>query len=92
MEQLKGMSDAEARRWLQKHGYGVGDIEMIMAGEDPNAAPEPIEEPVPVAVKAAPEPKKEAPKAVEVKAAPAPVAKAAPAPKPVAKPAPKASK
>ena len=37
MDEIKGMSDAEARRWLQKHGYGVGDIEMIVAGEDPTA-------------------------------------------------------
>jgi hypothetical protein len=34
MEEIKGMSDAEARRWLQKHGYGVGEIDGIMAGED----------------------------------------------------------
>ena len=88
MEEIKGMSDAEARRWLQKHGYGVGDIDMIMAGEDPNAPQELVAEPAPVVVEAAPapkpEPKAEAPKPVEVKAAPAP--------KPVAAPAPKAKK
>jgi hypothetical protein len=90
MEEIKGMSDAEARRWLQKHGYGVGDIDMIMAGEDPNAPQELVAEPAPVVVEAAPapkpkpEPKAEAPKPVEVKSAPAP--------KPVAAPAPKAKK
>ena len=88
MEEIKGMSDAEARRWLQKHGYGVGDIDMIIAGEDPNAPQELVAEPAPVVVEAAPspkpEPKTEAPKPVEVKSAPAP--------KPVAAPAPKAKK
>jgi hypothetical protein len=90
MEEIKGMSDAEARRWLQKHGYGVGDIDMIIAGEDPNAPQELVAEPAPVVVEAAPAPKSEpkakaeAPKPVEVKSAPAP--------KPVAAPAPKAKK
>ena len=83
MDEIKGMSDAEARRWLQKHGYGVGDIEMILAGEDPTAD-DVASAPAPEPVKAAPAPKAEP--------APAPVAKAAPVPKPVAKPAPKASK
>lgn len=41
MEEIKGLSDAEARRWLQKHGYGVGEIEGIMAGEDMCANPGP---------------------------------------------------
>ena len=61
MEEIKGMSDAEARRWLQKHGYGVGDIEIIMAGEDPNAPAEPAPAPEakPEPVKAAPAPKSE---------------------------------
>ena len=37
MDEIKGMSDGDARKWLSKHGYGHGDIEMIMAGEDPTA-------------------------------------------------------
>jgi len=63
MDEIKGMSDADARKWLSKHGYGVGDIEMIMAGEDPTAAAAPP--PAPVVKKVAPvekaEPKKAAP-------------------------------
>ena len=63
MDEIKGMSDADARKWLSKHGYGVGDIDMIMAGEDPTAdAPPP---PAPVVKEVAPvekaEPKKAAP-------------------------------
>jgi len=89
MEEIKGMSDQEARRWLQKHGYGLGDIEMILAGENPTAddvAPEaPVPAPKPEPVKAAP-----APKAEPVKAAPAPKPKTIP--QPAAKAAPKASK
>jgi len=70
MEEIKGMSDAEARRWLQKHGYGVGDIEMIVAGEDPTADDVP---PPPVVAKPAPKPVKKAeakPVKVAVKVAP----------------------
>ena len=62
MDEIKGMSDAEARRWLQKHGYGVGDIEMIVAGEDPTAD----DVPPPVVSKPAPK--------VEVKTKSAPKA------------------
>ena len=58
MDEIKGMSDADARKWLSRHGYGVGDIDMIMAGEDPTAddAPPPaaiVKKVAPVA-KAAP--------------------------------------
>ena len=69
MDEIKGMSDAEARRWLQKHGYGVGDVEMIVAGEDPTADDVP---PPPVVSKPAPKAEvktKSAPKAtVAIKA------------------------
>ena len=58
MDEIKGMSDADARKWLSRHGYGVGDIDMIMAGEDPTAddmppAPPVVEKVAPVK-KAAP--------------------------------------
>jgi hypothetical protein len=68
MDEIKGMSDAEARRWLQKHGYGPGEIEGIMAGEDMTAnpgAPEAPKRPAP-APKAVPAPKP-VPKAKAVK-------------------------
>ena len=70
MEEIKGMSDAEARRWLMKHGYGLAEIDGIMAGEDMCANPgAPAEKAVPV--KAAPAPvTKAAPKAAATKAAP----------------------
>jgi len=84
MEQIKGMSDADARRWLMKHGYGLHQIDIIMAGGDDTENPGAPES-------SAPAPKAE-PKPEPVKAAPAPKAEPAPAPKPVAKPAPKASK
>ena len=68
MEEIKGMSDAEARRWLAKHGYGLAEIAGIMAGEDMCANPG---APAGPAVKAAPAPvAKAAPKAVATKAAP----------------------
>ena len=67
MDEIKGMSDAEARRWLQKHGYGVGDIEMIVAGEDPTA--DDVPPPPPVVSKPAPK--------VELKTKSAPKATAA---------------
>ena len=41
MEEIKGMSDHEARNWLMKHGYGLGEIDAILntaPAEDPNAA------------------------------------------------------
>ena len=70
MDEIKGMSDAEARRWLQKHGYGVGDVEMIVAGEDPTA--DDVPPPPPVVSKPAPKEEvktKSAPKAtVAIKA------------------------
>ena len=71
MEEIKGLSDAEARRWLQKHGYGVVEIEGIMAGEDMCANPGPP--PAPVVAAPAPKPAKTAeakPVKVAVKAAP----------------------
>ena len=46
MDEIKGMSDEDARKWLSKHGYGHGDIEMIMAGEDPTADAAPPAPPV----------------------------------------------
>ena len=61
MDEIKGMSDAEARRWLQKHGYGIGEIDGIMAGEDMTANPGAPE---------APKVAKPAPKVAPVKAAP----------------------
>ena len=68
MEEIKGMSDAEARRWLAIHGYGLAEIDGIMAGEDMCANPGAPEGP---AVKAAPAPvAKAAPKATATKAAP----------------------
>jgi len=73
MEEIKGMSDAEARRWLQKHGYGVGDIEMIVAGDDPTA--DDVPPPAPVVAAPAPKPVKKAeakPVKVAVKTAPKP--------------------
>ena len=70
MEEIKGMSDAEARTWLMKHGYGLAEIDGIMAGEDMCANPgAPAEKAAPV--KAAPAPvAKAAPKATATKAAP----------------------
>ncbi len=71
MEEIKGMSDAEARKYLMKHGYGLSEIDGIMAGEDMCANPgAPAEKIVPV--KAAPAPvAKAAPKAdAPVKAVP----------------------
>jgi hypothetical protein len=69
MEEIKGMSEVEARKWLMKHGYGLAEIDGIMAGEDmcanPGAPPEKAA-PAPVA-KAAP---KAAPTATATKAAP----------------------
>ena len=46
MDEIKGMSDADARKWLSRHGYGVGDIDMIMAGEAPTADDMPPAPPV----------------------------------------------
>ena len=66
MEEIKGMSDVEARTWLMKHGYGLAEIDGIMAGEDMCANPGAPEGP---AVKAAPV-AKAAPKAAPTKAAP----------------------
>ena len=66
MDEIKGMSDAEARRWLQKHGYGLGEIEGIMAGEDMTANPGAPEAPKRPAPKAVPAPKP-VPKAKAVK-------------------------
>ena len=103
MEEIKGMSDHEARRWLMKHGYGLGEIDSILNTppvEDSNTAEKAalmrqgygVGEAEMLAAESAP-----APKAAS-KPKPAPVAKAAPkpvaasAPKSVAKPAPKASK
>jgi len=70
MEEIKGMSEVEARKWLMKHGYGLAEIDGIMAGEDMCANPgAPAEKAVPV--KAAPAPvTKAAPKAAATKAAP----------------------
>ena len=74
MEEIKGMSDAEARKYLMKHGYGLSEIDGIMAGEDMCANPgAPAEKIVPV--KAAPAPvakaaPKAAPKAAATKSVP----------------------
>jgi len=68
MEEIKGMSDVEARTWLMKHGYGLAEIDGIMAGEDMCANPGAPEGP---AVKAAPA-------APVAKAAPKAATKAAP--------------
>jgi len=70
MEEIKGMSEVEARKWLMKHGYGLAEIDGIMAGEDMCANPgAPAEKIVPV--KAAPTPvAKAAPTATATKAAP----------------------
>jgi len=68
MEEIKGMSDAEARKWLMKHGYGLAEIDGVMAGEDMCANPGAPEGP---AVKAAPA-------APVAKAAPKAATKAAP--------------
>ena len=64
MDEIKGMSDADARKWLSRHGYGVGDIDMIMAGEDPTADDMPPPPP-PVVEKVAPV-KKAAPKSSKI--------------------------
>ena len=69
MEEIKGMSDAEARRWLAKHGYGLAEIDGIMAGEDMCANPGAPEGPAVKAAPAAPV-AKAAPKAAPTKAAP----------------------
>ena len=70
MGEIKGMSDAEARKYLMKHGYGLSEIDGIVAGEDMCANPgAPAEKAAPV--KAAPAPvTKAAPKASATKAAP----------------------
>ena len=62
MEEIKGMSEAEARKWLMKRGYGLGEIDQIMAD---HSAPAPAPAPAP---KADPAPKA-APKAAAPKAA-----------------------
>ena len=64
MEEIKGMSEAEARKWLMKRGYGLGEIDQIMAD---HSAPAPAAAPAP-APKADPAPKA-APKAAAPKAA-----------------------
>ena len=64
MDEIKGMSDADARKWLSRHGYGVGDIDMIMAGEDPTADDMPPPPP-PVVEKVAPV-EKPAPKSSKI--------------------------
>jgi hypothetical protein len=69
MEEIKGMSDVEARTWLMKHGYGLAEIDGIMAGEDMCANPGAPEGPVVKAAPAAPV-AKAAPKAAPTKAAP----------------------
>ena len=107
MEEIKGMSDHDARRYLMKHGYGLGEVDAILDTApvaDPNASKKAAlmrqgygigEAEMLAAEESAP---KVEPKPEPVKAAPAPKAKPAPAlvakaaPKPVAKPAPKASK
>ena len=66
MEEIKGMPEADARKWLMKHGYGLNEIDGIIAGEDMCANPGAPEGPV---VKAAPV-AKAAPKAAPTKAAP----------------------
>lgn len=66
MEEIKGMPEADARKWLMKHGYGLNEIDGIIAGEDMCANPGAPEGP---AVKAAPV-AKAAPKAAPTKAAP----------------------
>ena len=65
MDEIKGMSDADARKWLSRHGYGVGDIDMIMAGEDPTADDMPPSPAPPVVEKVAPV-KKAAPKSSKI--------------------------
>ena len=74
MEEIKGMSDAEARTWLMKHGYGLAEIDGIMAGEDMCANPgAPAEKAAPVKATPAPVAKaapKAAPTATATKAAP----------------------
>ena len=87
MEEIKGMSEAEARKWLMRRGYGLGEIDEIL-NTAPEAAPAPKAEPV----KAAPAPKAEPAPAPVAKAAPAPKSAAKAAPKPVATSASKASK
>ena len=69
MEEIKGMSDVEARTWLMKHGYGLAEMDGIMAGEDMCANPGAPEGPVVKAAPAAPV-AKAAPKAAPTKAAP----------------------
>lgn len=99
MEEIKGMSDHEARKWLMKHGYGLGEIDAILNVEpvvDPNAAATAalmrqgygVGEAEMLAADSAPAPKAE-PKPEPVKAAPAPKAEPAPAPVAKAAPAPK---
>jgi hypothetical protein len=74
MEEIKGMSEAAARTWLMKHGYGLSEIDGIIAGEDMCANPgAPAEKAAPVKVAPAPVAKatpKVAPKASATKAAP----------------------
>ena len=66
MDEIKGMSDADARKWLSRHGYGVGDIDMIMAGEDPTADDMPPAPPVPPVVKKVAPVEKPAPKSSKI--------------------------
>ena len=89
MEEIKGMSDHDARRYLMKHGYGLGEIDAILdtaPAADPNASKKASlmrqgygigEAEMLAAEESAPAPKPE-----PVKAAPKP----APAPKVEAKP------
>jgi hypothetical protein len=66
MDEIKGMSDADARKWLSRHGYGVGDIDMIMAGEDPTADDMPPPPPAPPVVEKVAPVKKAAPKSSKI--------------------------
>ena len=69
MEEIKGMPEADARKWLMKHGYGLNEIDGIIAGEDMCANPGAPEGPAVKAAPAAPV-TKAAPKAAPTKAAP----------------------
>ena len=66
MEEIKGMTRAEAEKWLMKHGYGLGHIEDILADWSepaPKAAPAPAPAPKPTAAPAPKAAAKAAPKA-----------------------------
>jgi len=88
MEEIKGMSEAEARKHLMRRGWGLGEIDEVL-GVKP-ATDEHADERKRLMRSGMGIGEVELELAAKAKPAPAPTPKAAP--KPAAKPAPKADK